>query len=89
MILAFIYVPIGIIVLYSFNAAKVATWPITSFTLDWYVKAFSDAGIRTAVGNSIEAAIGATLLALALRVAAGAGRRAPQLLRARDDRVRS
>ena len=63
-ILAFIYVPIGIIVLYSFNAAKVATWPITSFTIDWYVKAFNDAGIRAAVGNSIEAAVGATLLAL-------------------------
>jgi putative spermidine/putrescine transport system permease protein len=63
-ILAFIYVPIGIIVLYSFNAAKVATWPITSFTIDWYVKAFGDAGIRAAVGNSIEAAVGATLLAL-------------------------
>jgi putative spermidine/putrescine transport system permease protein len=63
-ILGFIYVPIGIIVLYSFNAAKVATWPISSFTIDWYVKAFSDAGIRAAVGNSIEAAVGATLLAL-------------------------
>jgi putative spermidine/putrescine transport system permease protein len=63
-ILAFIYIPIGIIVLYSFNAAKVATWPITSYTIDWYVKAFNDAGIRAAVGNSVEAAIGATLLAL-------------------------
>ncbi len=63
-ILAFIYLPIGIIVLYSFNAAKVATWPITSFTIDWYLKAFNDAGIRAAVGNSIEAAVGATLLAL-------------------------
>ena len=63
-ILAFIYIPIGIIVLYSFNAAKVATWPITSFTIDWYVKAFSDQGIRDSVGNSIQAAVGATLLAL-------------------------
>ena len=63
-ILAFIYIPIGIIVLYSFNAAKVATWPITSFTIDWYVKAFSDQGIRDSVGNSLQAAIGATLLAL-------------------------
>jgi putative spermidine/putrescine transport system permease protein len=27
--LLFIYFPIAIIVLYSFNAAKVATWPIT------------------------------------------------------------
>lgn len=33
-VLAFIYVPIGIIVLYSLNAAKVATWPIQSFTID-------------------------------------------------------
>ena len=64
LILAFIYIPIGIIVLYSFNAAKVATWPITSFTIDWYVKAFSDQGIRDGVGNSVEAAVGATLLAL-------------------------
>ena len=63
-ILAFIYIPIGIIVLYSFNAAKVATWPITSFTIDWYLKAFSDQGIRDSVGNSIQAAVGATLLAL-------------------------
>jgi putative spermidine/putrescine transport system permease protein len=66
LILAFIYLPIGIIVLYSFNAAKVATWPITSFTLDWYVKAFNDAGIRSAFATSVQVAIGATLLAVML-----------------------
>jgi putative spermidine/putrescine transport system permease protein len=65
-ILAFIYIPIGIIVLYSFNASKVATWPITSFTLDWYAKAFENEGIRAALGTSIQAAIGATILALIL-----------------------
>jgi putative spermidine/putrescine transport system permease protein len=65
-IMAFIYVPIGIIVLYSFNAAKVATWPITSFTIDWYTRAFSDAGIRAALGTSIQAAIGATVVSLIL-----------------------
>jgi putative spermidine/putrescine transport system permease protein len=66
LILAFIYAPIGIIVLYSFNAAKVATWPITSFTLDWYVKAFNDAGIRSAFATSVQVAIGATVLAVVL-----------------------
>ena len=65
-VLAFIYIPIGIIILYSFNAARVATWPITSFTIDWYVKAFNDPGIRAAFGNSIQAAVGATLLSLIL-----------------------
>ena len=66
LILAFIYLPIGIIVLYSFNASKVATWPITSFTLDWYVKAFNDAGIRSSFATSVEVAIGATVMAIAL-----------------------
>ena len=32
LLLAFIYLPIGIIVLYSFNAARVATWPIGALT---------------------------------------------------------
>ncbi len=65
-ILGFIYVPIGIIILYSFNAAKVATWPIQSYTIDWYLKAFSDQGIRNAMSTSIQAAIGATVIALIL-----------------------
>jgi putative spermidine/putrescine transport system permease protein len=64
--LVFIYFPIGIIVLYSFNASKVATWPITSFTLQWYADAFADPGIRAALLTSVEAAIGATVLSLIL-----------------------
>jgi len=65
-VLAFIYLPIGIIVLYSFNAAKVATWPITTFTLDWYAKAFNDQGVRAAFATSVEVAVGATALSLLL-----------------------
>jgi len=64
--LAFIYVPIGIIVLYSFNAGTVATWPIVGVTLDWYARALQDEGIRSALEHSVEAAIGATVLALVL-----------------------
>jgi putative spermidine/putrescine transport system permease protein len=63
-ILAFIYVPIGVIVLYSFNASKVATWPIRGLTVEWYGKAFADEGIRTALGTSLVAAVGATIIAL-------------------------
>jgi putative spermidine/putrescine transport system permease protein len=64
--LAFIYVPIGVIVLYSFNAARVATWPISGLTLDWYARALANVGIRNALIASLEAAIGATILALIL-----------------------
>jgi putative spermidine/putrescine transport system permease protein len=66
LVMAFIYVPIGVIVLYSFNAAKVATWPITSFTLDWYAKAFNDAGIRASFATSIQVAVGATVVSVLL-----------------------
>jgi putative spermidine/putrescine transport system permease protein len=64
--LVFIYFPIGIIILYSFNASKVATWPITSFTLQWYADAFNDPAIRASLLTSVEAAIGATALSLIL-----------------------
>jgi putative spermidine/putrescine transport system permease protein len=59
-------VPIGLIVLYSFNSARVASWPIQGLTLDWYAKALSNAGIRSALLTSVEAAVGATIAALIL-----------------------
>jgi putative spermidine/putrescine transport system permease protein len=65
-ILAFIYVPIFVIVLYSFNAGRVASWPITGLTLDWYQRALSDQGIRNALSASVVAAVGATGLSLVL-----------------------
>jgi putative spermidine/putrescine transport system permease protein len=64
--LAFIYIPIGLIVLYSFNSARVASWPIQGLTIDWYVRAFSNTGIRNALVASLEAAVGATVVALIL-----------------------
>ena len=64
--LGFIYLPIVLIVLYSFNASRVASWPITSLTLDWYGRALGNAGVRTALITSIEAAVGATIVSLIL-----------------------
>jgi len=64
--LGFIYLPILLIVLYSFNTARVASWPIVGLTLDWYGKAFATTGFRNALVTSIEAAIGATIVSLVL-----------------------
>jgi putative spermidine/putrescine transport system permease protein len=64
--LAFIYLPIFLIVLYSFNSARVASWPIAGLTLDWYGKALATTGFRNALVNSVEAAIGATVVSLVL-----------------------
>jgi putative spermidine/putrescine transport system permease protein len=64
--LAFIYLPIALIVLYSFNSARVASWPIAGLTLDWYGRALATPGVRTALFTSLEAAIGATVVSLIL-----------------------
>src|SRR5207253_10425695 len=45
--LAFVYLPIALIILYSFNSARVASWPIAGLTLDWYGRALATPGVRT------------------------------------------
>ena len=64
--LAFIYIPIGVIVLTSFNAGLVPKWPPDGLTIDWYLKAFENEAIRTSFLTSIQAALGATIVALIL-----------------------
>jgi putative spermidine/putrescine transport system permease protein len=64
--LAFIYVPLFIVVLNSFNASPTFAWPPSAFTLDWWQKAFTNDGVRAALGTSIVTAAVATLIALVL-----------------------
>ncbi len=65
-VLAFLYIPIAIIVLYSFNASRAQTWPIEEWTTKWYQLAFTNEAVREALWLSIQAAIGATIIALVL-----------------------
>jgi putative spermidine/putrescine transport system permease protein len=64
--LAFLYVPIAVIVLYAFNARRTLKWPIPGLTTDWFGKAFHNPGVRDALLTSLKAATGATVIALLL-----------------------
>jgi putative spermidine/putrescine transport system permease protein len=64
--LAFIYLPIGVVLLYAFNAAPLARWPIEGLTLKWFGEALDDKGVRSALAASLQAAIGATAVAMVL-----------------------
>jgi putative spermidine/putrescine transport system permease protein len=64
--LAFIYVPLIVIVLYAFNTSRIQSWPLDGLTLDWFDKAIHNPGARDALWMSVKAAIGATALALLL-----------------------
>ena len=62
--LAFIYIPLAVIILYAFNKARIQSWPIPGLTLHWFERAIDNPGARDAFFMSLKAAVGATALAL-------------------------
>ena len=65
-VLVFIYFPLVVVLVNSFNASKVFSWPPTSWTTEWWTKAATNEGVRSALLTSIKAATGATIIALVL-----------------------
>ncbi len=58
----FLFMPLFVLVLYSFNESKSGSW--TGFSLRWYVKLFTDSpDLWRAFGNSAVIALGSALVA--------------------------
>jgi len=66
LVLAFLFIPILLIALYSFNRSNIESWPIAGFSLHWYSVAFHDAQVRSAFLLSIRVGLFATVLAVLL-----------------------
>ena len=66
LVFAFIYLPIVVLIVYSFNRDGVGGFPPRNFTLDWYRQLFRDAAIWDSVLNSLIVAAGAVALSLTL-----------------------
>jgi putative spermidine/putrescine transport system permease protein len=62
----FLYVPLAIVVIYSFNASIGQKWPIEEFTTRYWGLAWKSPEVREALANSTLVATTATLLALVL-----------------------
>jgi spermidine/putrescine transport system permease protein len=65
-VFAFLYLPIAVLVLYSFNKYGVGGFPPKHFTLDWYRQLFRDVSIWDSFLNSLLVAVAAVVLALTL-----------------------
>jgi spermidine/putrescine transport system permease protein len=61
---AFLYLPIAVLILYSFNRDGVGGFPPRHFTFDWYSILFADAAMWNAVGNSAIVAMAAVALSM-------------------------
>ena len=69
-VMAFIYLPLLVIVMASFNAAKIPTWPIAHYSTHWWSLAMHDDRARSALENSLKVGAAATVVALVLGTAA-------------------
>jgi spermidine/putrescine transport system permease protein len=68
--MAFLYLPIATLVLYSFNASQSFTFPVTEFTTAWYTNLASNGDLLRALKNSFLVAAGVVPLTLFLGVPA-------------------
>jgi ABC-type spermidine/putrescine transport system permease subunit II len=66
----FLFVPILLLVLFSFNANTAGTLPITGWTTHWYSQALHDFQIQDAVTTTIRVALEVTLIATVVGTAA-------------------
>jgi len=70
-VVAFLYLPVVVLVIFSFNDNKLTTWPLAGFTWHWYHDAFGNKELMVALWNSIYVATIATTLCIVLGVPAG------------------
>ncbi len=70
-VFVFLYLPIIVLVVYSFNGQGVGGFPPRDLTLNWYRLLFQDDAIWSSVLNSVIVALASVLIALALGIPAG------------------
>jgi spermidine/putrescine transport system permease protein len=66
LVFAFIYLPIMVLIVYSFNRDGVGGFPPRHLTLNWYRQLFGDGAIWTSVLNSLIVAASSVVLSLTL-----------------------
>jgi putative spermidine/putrescine transport system permease protein len=70
LVLAFLFAPILIIMLYAFNTSTIQSWPLPGFTFKWFPETWRDPEVRDALILSIKAGLISTAVALVLGSAA-------------------
>ncbi|MDX6511810.1 MAG: putative spermidine/putrescine transport system permease protein, partial [Gaiellaceae bacterium] len=70
LVVAFLWLPLTIILVYAFNSSNIQSWPIAGFTVKWFSSTWHNQEVRDALWLSTKAALLATAIALVLGTAA-------------------
>lgn len=83
LVLTFLYLPILVLIIFSFNVSKSRS-VFTGFTLDWYQKLFHNELIMASLGNTLIVAVIASVCATVLGTVAAIGiykmRKVPKMM---------
>lgn len=71
LVMVFLYLPIAVLILYSFNDGKTSVWK--GFTLKWYYELFNNSAIMTSLYNTLIIAVLAALVSTVLGTLAAIG----------------
>ena len=66
----FLFAPIVLLVLFSFNANRYGTFPFTGWTTDWYGQVFGDYQIKDALATTLKVAAEVTAISTVVGIAA-------------------
>src|SRR5436309_2477072 len=72
LVIAFLWLPLLLIMAYAFNSSTIQSWPISGFTLHWFHEAWHDPEARSSLWLSVKVGMAATAIALVLGTAAAA-----------------
>ncbi len=73
LVLVFLYAPIAILLVFSFNKASVPTFPLSGFTLHWYHDFLTNSELQASLETSAEVAAISSVIAVALGILASIG----------------
>jgi len=72
LVIAFLWLPLLLIMVYAFNDSTIQSWPISGFTFHWFHEAWHDPEARSSLWLSLKVGLVATAIALVLGTAAAA-----------------
>ncbi len=70
LVYVFLFAPIVLLILFSFNANKYGTFPFTGWTTSWYGQVFNDYQIRDALNTTLRVAVEVTVISTIVGTAA-------------------
>ncbi len=69
LLIAFLYLPLVVVVLFAFNGGSNLSWPVQGLSFRWFNQIFADSAFRAAFAASAEASFVVAIVSIAIATA--------------------